>query len=114
MTTSSEFLDKGVDLSSLRAGSLIDVETRSRHYHIECLGGGAIRISGHPEYCPEPVPALLQGSIDKEGELELGFIEPGMRLRFFLNDTRPVVTSKVVHVHVDQPKTDTPSSSSPN
>ncbi len=108
MTTSSEFLDKGVELSTLSPGSLIDVETRSRHYRIECLGGDAIRISGHPEYCPDPVPAHLQGSIDKEGELEFGFIEPGMRLKFFLNDDRPVITSKVLHVHVDQPKVDQP------
>lgn len=48
-------------------GSLVDVETKSRHYHIEFLGGNAIRISGHPEYCPHPESAQLQGSIDEEG-----------------------------------------------
>jgi hypothetical protein len=37
-----------VDCKSLAQGSLIDVETKSRHYWIECLGGNAIRISGHP------------------------------------------------------------------
>ena len=94
----------GVDVKSLRPGSLIDVETKSRHYHIECLGGAAIRVSGHPEYCPDPVPAHLQGSIDKEGALESGLIEPGMRLMFFLNGDRPVTTSRVVSVHVDQTK----------
>ncbi len=31
-----------------------DVETKSRHYRIECLGGHAIRISGHPEYVRYP------------------------------------------------------------
>jgi hypothetical protein len=103
MTTPSEVLE-GVDLKSLRPGSLVDVETKSRHYRIECLGGDAIRISGHPEYCPRPVPAHLQGSINKEGALEVGLIEPGMRLMFFLNDDRPVTTSRVVSVHVDQPK----------
>jgi hypothetical protein len=102
MTTSPEAVE-GVDLKSLRPGSLIDVETKSRHYHIECLGGDAIRISGHPDYCPQPVPAHLQGSIDNEGALELGFIEPGMRLIFFLNDDRPITTSRVVSVQVDPP-----------
>jgi len=34
----------GVDLNSLRPGSMIDVETKSRHYHIECLGGDKIRV----------------------------------------------------------------------
>jgi hypothetical protein len=95
------------DLSSLRPdslspGSLIDVETKSRHYCIECLGGEAIRISGHPEYCPQPVLAHLLGSIGTQGELELGLIAPGRRL-VFLNHDRPVTTSKVVHVHVEQP-----------
>ena len=101
MVTSVE--GDGVVLNSLRAGSLIDVETKSRHYNIECLGGNAIRISGHPQYCPSPVPAQLQGSIDKEGVLELGLIGEGKRLMFFLDGDRPVTTSRVVSVHVDQP-----------
>jgi hypothetical protein len=110
MTTPSE-ISEGVDLKSLMPGSLIDVETKSRHYQIECLGGNAIRVSGHPEYCPLPVPAHLQGSIDKDGDLEVGHIGRGMRLVFFLNDHRPVTTSRVVSVHVDQPKAIHPKSS---
>jgi hypothetical protein len=102
MTTSSEILDGSVDLSSLQPGSLIDVETKGHHYCIECVNGET-RISGHPQYCPDPVAVHLQGSLDQEGRLELGFIEPGMRLMFYLND-HPVVTSKVVHVHLEQPK----------
>lgn len=93
---------EGVDLNTLSPGSLIDVETKSRHYRIECLGGDAIRVSGHPEYCPRPAPAHLHGSVDEQGKLESGIIEPGMRLVFFLNDDRPVTTSTVVSVHVDQ------------
>ena len=103
MTTPSEVTD-GVDLKSLLTGSLIDVETRSRHYQIECLGGNAIRVSGHPDYCPQPVPAHLQGSLDKNGELEVGRIGPGMKMVFFLNDQRPVTTSRVVSLHVNGPK----------
>jgi hypothetical protein len=100
-----------VDCKSLVRGSLIDVETKSRHYRIECLGGNAIRISGHPEYCPDPVLAQLHGSVDKEGMFELGLIGRGMRLVFLLNEHRPVTTSRVLHVHVDQPKVVQPKSS---
>jgi hypothetical protein len=85
-------------------GSLIELETKSRHYRIECLGGSAIRISGHPEYCPNPVPARLYGSVDKEGSFELGLIGRGRRLVFLLDEHRPVTTSRVLHVRVDQPK----------
>jgi hypothetical protein len=97
--TSAEF----VDCNNLAPGSRIDVETKSRHYRIECLGGNAVRISGHPEYCPDPVPAQLHGSVSKEGNLELGLIGRGMRLIFLLNERRPVTTSRVLHVHVDRP-----------
>ena len=93
---------EGVDLKSLRAGSLIDVETNSRRYRIEFLGGNTIRISGHSEYCPDPELAQLQGSLDNDGVVEVDLIEPGMRLIFVLNNRRPVTTSKVLSVHVDQ------------
>ena|ERR1700686_5273565 len=89
---------------SLAPGSLIDVETKSRHYHIECLGGNAIRISGHPDYCPEPAPAQLQGSVDKEGTLELGMIGRGRRMVFLLDHNRPVTTSRILHVRVEPGK----------
>ena len=39
-----------VDCQNLTPGSLLDVETKTRHYKIECLGGNKIRISGHPEF----------------------------------------------------------------
>jgi hypothetical protein len=91
-----------LDCKSLAPGSVIDVETKSRHYMIECLGGNAIRISGHPDYCPEPTPAHLQGSVDREGTLEFGFIGRGMRMMFLLNECRPVTTSRVLSVHVEQ------------
>jgi hypothetical protein len=100
-----------VDCKNLVSGALIDVETKSRHYRIECLGGNSVRISGHPEYCPDPMPAQLHGSVNKEGEFELGLIGRGMRLMFLLNERGPVTTSRVLHVHVDQPKVAQPKSS---
>jgi hypothetical protein len=92
-----------VDCTSLTHGSVIDVETRSRHYRIECLGDNQVKISGHPELCPEPVPARLEGSLDQQGVLEHGVIGCGMRLRFLLKDCQPVTTTRVVHVRVDSP-----------
>src|SRR5437763_2022833 len=93
-----------VDCANLASGSVIDVETKSRHYRIEYLGGNAINICGHPEYCPEPVSAKLQGSVDKQGILEYGVIGRGMRLRFLLGKRQPVTTTRVIRVCVDQPK----------
>ena len=52
-----------LDCRNLSPGSTIDVETKSRHYRIEYLGGNSVRVSGHPEFCPNPVMASLQGSL---------------------------------------------------
>jgi hypothetical protein len=100
MMMSTEMLD----CKNMVPGSLIDVETKSRHYRIECLGGTAIRVSGHPEFCPDPVPASLQGSVDQEGTLELGLIGCGMRMILLLDDVRPITTSRVLHVRVEEPQ----------
>jgi hypothetical protein len=89
---------------SLVPGSLIDVETKSRHYRIEYLGGNSIRVSGHPEFCPDPMPATLQGALDEDGALELGCIGCGMKLIFVLGDEHPITTSRVVNVSVDEPR----------
>jgi len=93
-----------LDCRNLVPGSLIDVQTQSRHYRIEYLGGNSIRVSGHPEFCPQPVLASLQGSLDRDGTLETGFIACGMRMIFVLDDAHPITTSRVVHVRVEPPE----------
>jgi hypothetical protein len=103
MTTPCEAL-RGVNLTSLTPGCLIDIETKSRHYRVECLGGDTIRVSGHPDHCPRPVSARLKGSINEYGVLELGLIKRGMRIMFRLNKHLSITTSTVISVHVDQPK----------
>jgi len=92
-----------VDCTRLANGSFVEVDTTSRHYHIECLGGNSIRISGHPVICPDPVPAELNGSVDDKSQLKPGLIGCGMRLMFFVDDHRPVTTSKVIRVEVNEP-----------
>ena len=87
-----------VDPQSLPPGSTLDIETRNRRYQVECLGGRKVRISGHPDLCPTPAPATLQGSSDKTGVLE-PLISPGRYLHFVLQD-RPITTTRVVKVRV--------------
>jgi hypothetical protein len=100
-----------VDCNSLAPGSRIEVETKSRHYQIEYLGGNAIRISGHQEFCPHPVAARLHGSLDQECVLEFGLLGRGMRFSFLLNDDCPVTTTRVLRIHVDRPGVVLPASS---
>jgi hypothetical protein len=100
-----------LDYRSLAPGSVIDIETKSRHYQIECLGGDSIRICGHPEYCPEPVRARLQGSIDPYGVLEFGRVGRGKRMRFMVDEFHPITTSTVLNIQLDAAQAD-PSTSS--
>jgi len=90
---------EGVYLHDLDPGTVIDVETKSRHYMIEYVGGDEIRISGHPSLCPSPIPAELRGSLANTGLVEHGFVGRGMRLEFRrLNDDLPVITSAIVDI----------------
>jgi hypothetical protein len=81
----------------------VDVETKNRRYQIECLGGSAIRISGHPDYCPTPMSAELQGSSDQSGIVGPGMIERGRYLRFMMEDSLPITTSRVRGIYVVNP-----------
>jgi hypothetical protein len=103
MMTPCEAL-RGVNLASLSPGCLIDLETKSRHYRIEYLGGDTFRISGHPEHCPRPVSAQLKGSINEHGVLEPGLIKCGMRIMFRLNEHLSITTSTVVSIQIDHPQ----------
>ena len=97
--SSAEF----VDCRNLPPGTLLDVETKNRHYRIECLGVRQARISGHPELCPTPVSCELEGSADKSGVFEPGLIGRGRYLKFLMDDHRPVTTSRVLRVLVHRP-----------
>jgi hypothetical protein len=94
-------LREGVQLTDLARGAVIDIETESRHYFVEYLGGDQVRISGHPQWCPTPVVVRLEGSLGTSGAFEPGVVAPGMRLVFQRFDNRPpVTTSEVKDLHV--------------
>ena len=98
--TSAEF----VDCNNLRPGALVEVETRNRRYHIECLGGSRIRISGHPQFCPTAVPASLRGSSDGSDPSEPGLIGLGRHLSVLIEDRYPITTSTILSVRVEEPE----------
>jgi hypothetical protein len=49
---------------------------------VENFGDGRVLMSGHPKYCPEPVPVYLYGSTAEDKTKRLRFIAPGMRIEF--------------------------------
>ncbi len=112
MTATAELLE-GVHLSGLDRGSVIDLETKSRHYRIECLGGDRVRVSGHPQWCPTPVLSQLQGSLHDTGTFEPDFVGLGMHLVFRrADDQLPVTTTEVIGIRLARPRSWTPGSAS--
>jgi len=92
---------EGIHLDELEKGEVMDLETKTRHYRLEFLGGNRVRVSGHPQWCPTPVEARLEGSLDNSGAFESGFIGTGMHVVFERFDDRlPVTTTEVKDVHL--------------
>jgi hypothetical protein len=99
LATPENAIHDGIYLGKVSAGSVLDLETGNRHYRIEYLGGEDIRISGHPELCPEPVLAKLKGSAYDSGGFEPGFIGRGMHLVFRrAGDPSAISTSKISEI----------------
>src|ERR1700730_2547293 len=95
-------LQEELDCTSLNRGSIIDIETKNRHYWIEYLGDDVIRISGHPRLCPTPVLAKFHGSINHEGVFKAGFIGKGTHLVFRpLDESLPIATSEITKIRVE-------------
>lgn len=88
----------GVDLSDLAEGQELAVRTRNRCYRIVKRGNGEALISGHPDYCSEPVLAKIEGSTWGGSAVRTNFIGIGMHLQFRLPQNRRVTTSPIVEI----------------
>ncbi len=55
-------IEGGVWLDALAEGAMLKVETQHHWYTIVVRGDGQELISGHPQYCPGPVPVRIVGS----------------------------------------------------
>jgi hypothetical protein len=54
-------IEGGVYLDDLLEGAVLEVETQNRWYTIVMRARGQELISGHPQYCPRPVPVRVEG-----------------------------------------------------
>jgi hypothetical protein len=99
MTIAAEIED--LHCSSLTPGCVLDIETRTRHYHMEFVGDDKFRISGHPLYCPDAVLAEIQGSVTRQGEFMPAVIGCGMRLLFVGLGDKVVATSEVTAIRME-------------
>ncbi len=96
-------VSNGVDIDELAIGARLEIETGHTTYTLENRGEGKVVISGHPEYCPEPVLVDFQGSVGGAALLKMWHIELGLKMAFRHPQLGMVRTSRVRSIRVLQP-----------
>jgi len=95
-------IEGGVYLDELCEGAVLEVETQHHGYTIVIGGRGRDLISGHPKYCPDPIPVRIEGSTWGGSMLKARFIGRGMRLEFAHPVFRTILTSRIVDIRAPQ------------
>ena len=91
-------VEGGVDLRRLPPGTVLEVQTQNRSYTIVSQGWGEVLISGHPEYCPDPVRVKINGSTWGGSMIREAWIGRGMRMEFHHPAFLPITTSRILDV----------------
>lgn len=93
-------IEGGVHLRDLPEGTVLEVETQNRVYTIVKRGWEHAEISGHPEFCPDPVLVRIYGSTWGGSMLKTLFIGRGMHLEFGHPSLRTINTSRIVDIRL--------------
>ena len=92
-------IEGGVFLKDLAPDTELHIHTRHHQYKVVFLGESHALISGHPEYCPEPVMVAIAGSSWGGSMLKLHFLGRGMHLEFHHPEYRtPIITSTIQEI----------------
>ena len=91
-------LEGGVHLRDVAPGTVLEVQTQNRAYTILYKGWDQALISGHPVFCPQPVPVTIHGSTWGGSMLKSHYIGRGMRLEFGHPELDPIRTSVILDV----------------
>lgn len=90
-------LEGGVRIACLEEGSHVFVETVNRIYDLE-IRDGEMWISGHPEFCPCPVPVKVRGSSWGGSMLKVSYLGCGMHMEFEHPTLATITTSRIVSI----------------
>lgn len=92
-------IEGGVFLEGLPPDTVLQIRTQHHFYTAQLLGEGSALISGHPQYCPEPVQVTIAGSTWGGSMLKMRFIGRGMRLEFHHPAySTPIITSAIQEI----------------
>jgi hypothetical protein len=94
-------IEGGVYLRDLPEAAKVEVQTRNRYYTIVPRRDGSAWISGHPEFCPEPVLVQIYGCNWGGSMLKIAYLGRGMHLEFRHPEYEgPIITSAIVDIRV--------------
>ena len=92
-------IEGGVFLHNLLPATVLEIETLHHCYTAVLLAENKVLISGHPTYCPQPVPVTISGSTWGGSMLKRCFVGRGMHLEFHHPEyPHPIVTSRIREV----------------
>ena len=89
-------------LSSPGPESVISIRTVNHLYRIEVVEEDTALISGHPEFCPNPVEVRIHGSTWGGSMLRVRFVGRGMHLEFEHPVHKRIVTSRILDIQSDE------------
>lgn len=98
--TSRGAFGAGLILTETPIGSQIEARTTNNTYRLVLIWKNVVEISGHPEYCPQPVFVPLCGTRWLDQSSKRSFLVPGMSLQFTDKAGRSVTTSRILSVQV--------------
>jgi hypothetical protein len=90
--------DDAVSLDQLPRGTTIEVKTRHHSYRVENLGEGHALISGHPQYCPDPIEVDVYGSSWNGFIPQPHMLARGMQMEFGHPHLGVVRTSRIEQI----------------
>ena len=92
-------IEGGVYLRDVPVAGKLEIQTENRSYTLVNRGGGEVLISGHPKFCPEPVPVKVHGSNWGGCMLKADFLGRGMCMEFQHPGYKgPIITSRIVEL----------------
>ncbi len=92
-------IEGGVFLKDLPPETVLQIQTEHHLYTAVLMEDDSALISGHPEYCPQPVLVAIAGSTWGGSMLKRRFVGRGMRLEFSHPEYKtPIVTSSIQEI----------------
>jgi len=93
--------NEGIFVHDLPQGAVVEIATQEHVFRLVKDAEAQVRISGHPQYFPEPVQVVVEGSVARGCPLAAhsGFIGLGMYLVLKHPRYDRITTPRILQIH---------------